>query len=172
MRVLLKDVADVKISNVDKKSYDSEVPVTLCNFTDVYYNWRITEEKCKNFMQATAVSSEIEKFQIHVGDVAITKDSETRYDIGISTYFDGTIPSLLLGYHCALIRPDKSCLCGAYLNALFNTAYAKKYFAYNASGSGQRYSLSLDCIQNFPIELPPIKTQLRITNIVHNRSKL
>ena len=172
MRVLLKDVADVKISNVDKKSYDVETPITLCNFTDVYYNWCITEEKCKNFMRATAVTSEIEKFQIHAGDVAITKDSETRYDIGISTYFDSTISHLLLGYHCALIRPYKTYLCGAYLNALFNTAYAKKYFAYNASGSGQRYSLTLDCIQDFPIELPPIEAQLRITNIVHNRSIL
>lgn len=169
MRVLLKEVADVRISNVDKKSYDGETPITLCNFTDVYYNWRITEENCKNFMRATAVSSEIEKFQVHAGDVAITKDSETRYDIGISTYFDSTTPDLLLGYHCALIRPNSEYLLGAYLNALLNTTYAQKYFACNATGSGQRYSLSLDCIQDFPIELPTIETQLRITNIVHNR---
>ena len=165
----MKDVADVKISNVDKKSYDSETAITLCNFTDVYYNWRITEENCKHFMRATAVSSEIEKFQVRIGDVAITKDSETRYDIGISAYFDSITPDVVLGYHCALIRPNSQFLFGAYLNALLNTPYAQKYFACNATGSGQRYSLSLDCIQNFPIELPPTDIQLRITDIVHNR---
>lgn len=44
-------------------------------------------------------------------------------------------------------------------------ATQKKYFAYNASGSGQRFSLSIDSINNFPIELPSLSVQLRITNI-------
>lgn len=164
-KVLLKNVANIVISNVDKKSKETEVPVILCNFTDVYYNWSITKEKCEQFMRATASNNEIEKFTIKQGDVAITKDSETRDDIGISTYFDSVSDNVLLGYHCALIRPNKNCLDGAYINALLNTSYAKKYFAYNASGSGQRFSLSIDSISNFSFELPSLSNQLRITNI-------
>ena len=165
-KVLLKNVADIAISNVDKKSKDSEIPVTLCNFTDVYYNWSITKTQCSKFMRATATVNEIEKFKIINGDVAITKDSETRDDIGVSTFFDDVADDVLLGYHCALIRPNKSYLDGAYLNALLNTSYAKRYFAYNASGSGQRFSLSIDSISNFPFELPSLSVQLRITNIL------
>ena len=164
-------MADIAISNVDKKLKDSEIPVILCNFTDVYYNWSITKEKCRQFMRATATNNEIEKFIIRQGDVAITKDSETRDDIGVSTYFDSISNDVLLGYHCALIRPNKSYLNGAYLNALLNTSYAKKYFAYNASGSGQRFSLSIDSINNFPIELPSLSVQLRITNILGTLDK-
>lgn len=34
----LKRVCHVFPSNVDKKSHEGEIPVRLCNYTDVYYN--------------------------------------------------------------------------------------------------------------------------------------
>ena len=34
----LKSSANCWVSNVDKISADDEIPVTLCNYTDVYYN--------------------------------------------------------------------------------------------------------------------------------------
>ena len=140
-KVLLKNVADIAISNVDKKSKDSEIPVTLCNFTDVYYNWSITKTQCSKFMRATATVNEIEKFKIINGDVAITKDSETRDDIGVSTFFDDVADDVLLGYHCALIRPNKRYLDGAYLNALLNTSYAKRYLRRGYSSAGRALAL-------------------------------
>ena len=91
-----------------------------------------------NFMLATARPNEISKFQLRKGQVALTKDSETRDDIGISTYIADDFDDVILGYHCALITPNKDILDGRYLNALMHTDYAKKYFAFNASGSGQR----------------------------------
>ena len=39
----LRDVADLRVSNVDKHEKDGEVPVRLCNYVDVYKNDRITE---------------------------------------------------------------------------------------------------------------------------------
>ena len=39
----LKRACHVFPSNVDKKSYDGETPITLCNYTDVYYNDLITQ---------------------------------------------------------------------------------------------------------------------------------
>jgi len=40
----LKFFADVRNSNVDKTIADDEEPVQLCNYTDVYYNDRITRD--------------------------------------------------------------------------------------------------------------------------------
>ena len=34
----LRDLADVRVSNVDKKSYAAERPIRLCNYMDVYAN--------------------------------------------------------------------------------------------------------------------------------------
>ena len=37
-KVKLKDACEVIVSPVDKKTVDGELPVKLCNYTDVYYN--------------------------------------------------------------------------------------------------------------------------------------
>lgn len=162
----LGDIANVEISGVDKKCIDQEMPVRLCNFVDVYRNWAITSEMAEGFMEATARQVEISKFTIKKGQVALTKDSETRDDIGISTYIADDFEDVVLGYHNALITPNPELLNGKYLNALFHTEYAKRYFAFNASGSGQRYALSLEALNSFPVLLPPtLKEQEAIGNI-------
>ena len=162
----LGDIANVEISGVDKKCIGQEIPVRLCNFVDVYRNWAITSEMAEGFMEATARQVEISKFTIKKGQVALTKDSETRDDIGISTYIADDFEDVVLGYHNALITPNPELLNGKYLNALFHTEYAKRYFAFNASGSGQRYSLSLEALNSFPVLLPPtLKEQEAIGNI-------
>ena len=73
--------------------------------------------------------------------------------------------NVILGYHNALITPNPDKLNGKYLNALLHTDYARKYFANNASGSGQRYALSVDALNNFPVPLIPLEEQKRIGNI-------
>ena len=155
MRLIpLKDLAKVDISNVDKKIKEGEAEVVLCNFVDVYHNWAITKELVPSLMRATANEAQIERFSIHKGQVAITKDSETRDDIGIPTYIADDIENGILGYHCALITPDESILRGKYLNIVLHSPYAQKYFEANASGSGQRYTLTNEIIENFPVPLP------------------
>ena len=116
-------------------------------------------------MLATARPNEISRFQLKRGQVAITKDSETRYDIGIPTYIADDFDDVILGYHCALITPRKDVLDGKYLNALLNTDYAKNYFANNASGSGQRYALSVETLNSFPIPVNSLQEQKRIGEI-------
>ena len=161
----LSDVAKVEISSVDKKTKDCETPVKLCNFTDVYHNWAITTEMADNFMKATANAKEIEKFTIRKGQVAFTKDSETRDDIGIPTYIADDFENVLLGYHCALITPDESKISGKYLNAFMHSAYIQKYFELNATGSGMRYTLSLETLQSMPLLLPSLEEQEAIGNL-------
>lgn len=166
--VKLKELANIELSNVDKKIKDDELSVTLCNFVDVYRNWAITNNISKLFMKATATKNEIKKFTLKKGYVAITKDSETRDDIGIPTYIADDLENTILGYHCVLIKPENDKLNGKYLNAILNSKMAKKYFANNASGSGQRYTLTVDIIGNFPIPLIDINEQKRIGNIFSN----
>ena len=161
----LGDIATVEISGVDKKIKDGEKEIRLCNFVDVYYNWAITTAQHDSFMLATARPNEISKFKLKKGQVALTKDSETRDDIGIPTYIADDFDDAILGYHCALVTPNKDILDGRYLNALLHTDYAKKYFACNASGSGQRYALSVEALNSFPVPIIPLHEQKQIGEI-------
>lgn len=161
----LSELAKVEISGVDKKTIDNETKVRLCNFVDVYHNWAITKELIPTFMEASAKAQEIKRFSILKGQVALTKDSETRDDIGIPTYIADTLDNIILGYHNALITPTKGILNGKYLNTFLRTKFIQKYFELNASGSGQRYSLSVQVLNDIPIFLPPLKKQEIIGNI-------
>lgn len=167
--VRLGNIANVDLSNVDKKTKEGEKSVKLCNFVDVYYNWAITNSLEPDLMIATANDNQIERFRIKKGQVAITKDSETRDDIGVSTYIADDISDCVLGYHCALITPIETELDGAYLNALFHTQYAIKYFGDKASGSGQRYTLTKEIIEDFPVVMPDtIDEQKNLARILAN----
>lgn len=157
--IKLGEIAKIDISNVDKKVKGTDSPVILCNFVDVYHNWAITNDFLPNLMKSTANINQISRFSIHKGQVAITKDSETRDDIGVSAYIADNLPNGVLGYHCALITPDENLLTGKYLNVILHTPYAQKYFELNASGSGQRYTLTVDIIAGFSVPVPDIKTQ-------------
>ena len=73
--VRLGDVAEIRFSNVDKRTSPDETPVRLCNYTDVFYNRRITAGM--DLMEASATDTERIKWQLQQGDVLFTKDSET-----------------------------------------------------------------------------------------------
>ena len=164
-KVKLGKVANIINSSVDKKIKENEKEVRLCNFTDVYKNWAITSDMLENLMEASANENEINKFCLKKGQVAITKDSETREDIGMSTYIADNFDNVILGYHCTLITPDETKVNGKYLNAYLNSGLARKYFSNLASGSGQRYTLTVDAIENIEIILPDIKIQERIGDL-------
>lgn len=159
-------VADVKLSNVDKLTNDNERIVRLCNYTDVYKNSFINIEKSQSFMIASCNENEFEKFILKKGQVAITKDSETPNDIGVSTYISEDFEDVVLGYHLALITPNTDKLNGLFLHYWLNTKQAKRYFENNAGGSGQRCTLVLDCIKSTPLYLPNLSTQEKIAKIL------
>lgn len=164
----LGEIATIEISGVDKKTKENEIPVKLCNFTDVYHNWAVTKDMTDSFMDASVNQKEFDIFSLKKGQVAFTKDSETRDDIGIPTYIADDFENVVLGYHTALITPDKTKLSGKYLNAFMNTSYIKKYFENNASGSGQRYTLSNETLYSIPIIAPKLAAQEKIGNIFSN----
>jgi len=101
----ISEIAKIITSPVDKKSFPDELPVFLCNYTDVYYHSVIS--KNMDFMRATAKQSEIDRFSLKPEDVVITKDSESADDIGVSTYIESVKDNLLCGYHLTILRPKK-----------------------------------------------------------------
>ena len=159
----LRDLADVRVSNVDKKSYATERPIRLCNYMDVYANDYLTSTLL-DFMPATASPSEIERFALHAGDVVITKDSETPDDIGVPSVIVEDIDGLVCGYHLALIRP-KSNVHPTFLAKQLASAPTIRYFAANATGS-TRFGLAIETIKKIDVPTPPIAEQSKIAEVL------
>ena len=159
----LRELAEIRVSNVDKKSVPGEQPVLLCNYMDVYSNEYLTEDL--QYMSATATTAEIGRFSVGTGDVAITKDSETPDDIGIPAVARKIPSDLVCGYHLALIKPDKTKINGEFLAKQLASNETIRYFAQRASGS-TRYGLSNGAIASTLIPHPPLPQQRRIAEIL------
>ena len=157
--VRLKEYAQILLSNIDKKTYEGEKPVLLCNYTDVYYNKTI--HKDIKFMPATASEAQIKKLTLKYNDVIITKDSESADDIGIPAIVKYTEPNLVCGYHLAIIRSKK--LNGDYVNYLFQSKIAKEYFLEVCLGF-TRVSLNKGDILNLKFNMPSLLEQTKIAN--------
>lgn len=157
----LKYVAAVRVSNVDKKRASDELPVLLCNYTDVYYNEQITS--ALTFMAATATFEQRRTFGLRAEDVLITKDSETAVDIGKCAIVAEDIPDLVCGYHLALIRPRPGRILGRYLRwALCSTA-ARQDMTASATGV-TRFGLRKDEIGALTIPMPDLQAQQAIAD--------
>ena len=167
----LADIAEIVISSVDNKTKPGEKIVRLCNFTDVYHNWAIKQSDYDSFMVASASDSNINKLSLKKGFVAFTKDSETRDDIGISTYIADDFDDVVLGYHCALAKPNEKIVYGKYLNAFMSSDYIKKYFELNATGSGMRFTLAVSTMEDMPIMLPSLNVQKKIGDMLSDFDK-
>jgi len=156
----LDAVADVLFSNVDKHSHEDEVSVRLCNYIDVYKNDEITSDI--DFMEATAEQREIEKFQLHIGDVLVTKDSEEPDDIAIPALVVEDLLGVICGYHLALIRPRSRKVTGAFLVWLHRSKQFRAQYEAKAVGV-TRFGLSQYAFRQALIPLPPVDEQKRIT---------
>ena len=66
-KIRLSEVATVELSSIDKKIEASEIPVKLCNFTDVYYNWSITKNVVDACMDGSVNDTEYSKFSLKKG---------------------------------------------------------------------------------------------------------
>ena len=162
--VRLGAVAEVAFSSVDKKTVDGEIPVRLCNYTDVFYNRRIRTEM--DFTAATANLVERKKWSLKRGDVLFTKDSETPDEIGIPAFVVSNMPNVLCGYHLGLARPDTQLLDGAYLAEAFASPKLAVQFARIANGV-TRFGLTLGATNQLPIPLPPLTEQQTIARLLN-----
>jgi|AntRauMinimDraft_4_1070384.scaffolds.fasta_scaffold00714_5 type I restriction enzyme S subunit len=159
----LRHIGDISPSNVDKKENDDETSVSLCNYTDVYYNDTISSEV--GFMNSTATKSQVERFSLKSGDILLTKDSESWDDIGIPAFVPNDFPGVLCGYHLFLIRPDQEQVDPKYLNwTLASRALA---FQFEQSAQGvTRYGLTTEDMSNILVPIPPLKVQQKISSFI------
>lgn len=157
----IRNVVDMRVSNVDKHTKEGELPVRLCNYIDVYKNDRITEGI--SFMRATATAEEIENFHLEPNDVLITKDSEVWDDIGIPALVEYTAQDLICGYHLALLRPRELLLNGAYLLRALQSPIISYQFHIAANGV-TRYGLSHNAIKSVILPIPPLSEQSTIVS--------
>jgi type I restriction enzyme, S subunit len=164
----LKNVSSIQVSNVDKKSVEGETTVFLCNYTDVYYNDKIT--KNMEFMKATAKQEQIKAFSLKKDDVIITKDSETPGDIGRASWVQEDMKEVLCGYHLAQIRP-RSFMNGRFLYYLHESPKIREQYCSNANGV-TRFGLSKDSIKNSLIIVPPLEEQGKIAHFLDNKISL
>lgn len=168
----LEELAEIIPSNVDKKSYEDETSVRLCNYVDVYKNNKITSNL--HFMAATASAIEIQKFTVLKDDVIITKDSETPQDIAIPSFVAEEIDNLVCGYHLTLIRSNPSKILGHYLYYYFLTARSKYYFFKMANGA-TRFGLSVDSIKECEIPIIEVTYQMKLVEaleVIENEIEL
>lgn len=154
----LRFVAGISNSNVDKKEYEGQFPVRLCNYTDVYYNERITPDL--DFMVATASKSEIQKFELKKGDVIITKDSEDPLDIGVPAIVESDMPGVVCGYHLTVIRAGDP-VTADFIRYSFMSDVNKARMYVRTPGI-TRFGLNQDTIKSTLILLPPMEERIRI----------
>lgn len=158
----LKTIASIQLSNVDKKSLEGQETVRLCNYVDVYYNERITADL--DFMVATATPEQVQRFSLRVGDVLITKDSESWTDIAVPAVVASDLRDVLCGYHLALVRPMCDCD-GAFLARAFSAIGPRDQFQVSANGI-TRFGLGADAIRNGLFAIPPAKEQHAIATFL------
>ena len=163
----LRHVASFNNSNVDKKSYDDQTEVLLCNYTDVYYNEFITPSL--DFMKATASHLEINKFQLIKGDVIITKDSEDPKDIGIPSLVKQDMSGVICGYHLTVIRANEDSL-SSFIHRSIQAHSTKAHFFVESPGI-TRFGLDQDAIGDIPVCVPPEDERLQIVGYINRQTK-
>jgi type I restriction enzyme S subunit len=157
--VALSELAEIRMSGVDKKSDENELPIRLCNYTDVYHNNVLTNDM--QFMPATASQSEIRKCSLRKGDVVITKDSESPTDIAVPAFVCEALEGVVCGYHLAIIRPKPRRANGAFLSQLFRLP-SVRYRFYTLASGGTRFGLSMKSIASTKVLVPDLQEQQKI----------
>jgi type I restriction enzyme S subunit len=159
----LDAVADIVFSNVDKHTFEDEVPVRPCNYVDVYRNELITSSI--EFMEASAEPREINKFQIRRGDILATKDSEEADDIAIPSLVAEDLPGVICGYHLALIRPRSKKITAEFIAWLHRSKQFRAQYEAKAVGV-TRFGLSQYAFRTALVPIPPIDEQTRINRFL------
>jgi type I restriction enzyme S subunit len=164
----LKNISQTSPSSVDKKTKEGEPAVKLCNYTDVYYNEVIDGEI--DFMEATTSEKNITDYTLKSGDILLTKDSESKDDIGVPAFVPETLPGVLCGYHLFHVKPDKSIVFPKYLYWSFLSETSTFQLERSAKGV-TRFGIPTYAITDTYIPIPPLDTQRAISAFLEEQSE-
>ena len=163
--ISLTKIGWFKGAGVNKLINSDEQSVYLVNYMDVYKHWRIYYND--NYQEVTAKDREIEEANLLEGDVLFTPSSEKPIDIGHAGVVMETMPNCVYSYHLIRLRLyDKTQFDLKFLSYLLNYDDVQKHFVSRASGSGIRYTLSLNDFKSAKIRFPEKHEQTAIANIL------
>ena len=154
--------ARIESSNVDKLAREGEIPVRLCNYTDVYYNDVIVADL--PLMDATATADQTARLTLRADDVVFTKDSETADDIAVPAYVPRDLPGVVCGYHLGIARPTNA-MSGKFLKWWFESHSARAQFEVGARGL-TRVGLGRDAISAVAMASPSRAEQASIADFL------
>lgn len=98
---------------------------------------------------------------LKVGDVIITKDSESADDIAVPAIVTENLENVVCGYHLAVIRPNSTIINPKFLFRSFESDRINKQFELGANGV-TRFGLGSYPINNAYICYPPLNEQAEI----------
>jgi type I restriction enzyme S subunit len=161
----LKVCAEIASSNIDKHTIEGEPEVRLCNYLDVYNNRRITSKI--EFMTATATTAQIDRLTLSIGDVVVTKDSESPWDIAVPAFVAERIPGLVCGYHLAKLTPNSEKMTGEYLAWALRSDTVSIQLSLSAQGI-TRYGLSSSTLGDTYLPCPSTYEQATIASYLNS----
>ena len=164
--VPLKYVATYFTSTVDKKAQDDEIKVRLCNYTDVYYQDRISADA--EFMEATATINEHARFRLLKGDTVITKDSEDWRDIAVPAIIEKTADDFVCGYHLGIVRPKPE-MDSTFMFWVIKATTTNQQMQVASSGV-TRYGLPNPAAREAVITIPPAAEQRAIAQYIDQKT--
>ena len=159
----LKNLADIRASNVNKKTVDGEQVVQLLNSREVYYHELIDVHV--PLMDATATPEQIRHFALRQGDIVLTKDSVVRGRIAVPAFIVFQKSRVLCDYLLALIRLKDDGALGKFIFLFFASKCSSQYFALEAQGVTIVH-LSPTQLGKVPIPLPPLNEQREIASFL------
>ena len=163
--ISLNEMGWFKGAGVNKLINSDEQSVYLVNYMDVYKNWQIYYKT--DYQEVTAKDREIEEANLLEGDILFTPSSEKPIDIGHAGVVMENMPNCVYSYHLIRFRiNDKKLFDLRFLSYLLNYDDVQKHFVSRASGSGIRYTLSLNDFKSVRISYPSLPEQNRISTLL------
>ncbi len=148
------------ISTLNKNKYDSGI--NFINYMDVFNNFSIDENvKLRKY---DASDKDYEKHNVIYGDALFTASSETAEEIAYSSVYLVDSKAILNGF-CKRFRFNNNILLPKFARYLFRSENFRKIVSSYATGY-TRFNISQENLKKVPIEIPNIKDQQKIIDII------
>jgi type I restriction enzyme S subunit len=157
----LGDVGTFRSNGVDKKIYPGETIINLLNYMDVFNFRKVTKHNCKDLMQVSASSRQIEECDIKAGDVFFTPSSETAEDIGHVMVMEEDLDNTCYSYHLMRFRPNPGVFYPTFPDYGFQTYFVREQMRIAAKGV-QRFVLSKNDFESIMVFAPSFEEQEKI----------
>ncbi len=158
----LEDVADVRGGLAKGKQPNGKVVsrpyLRVANVQDGYLDLRVMKE-------IDVQIKEIERYLLEIGDVVLTEGGD--FDkLGRGAVWKGQVQGCLHQNHVFAVRTDRNMLLPDFFAAQSASHYGKLYYLTCAKRSTKLASINSTQLKQFPVLLPPIPEQRRITEIL------